>query len=99
MKCSFSGKEIPPGTGKMYVKKDGTILWFASSKAQKNMMKLGRKANKTRWTEEATVAKKARIATLKHEKEAKVEDLKEAKKAERPATKKPVTKKSASKKK
>jgi large subunit ribosomal protein L24e len=79
MKCSFSGKEIPPGTGKMYVKKDGTILWFASSKAQKNMMKLGRKANKTRWTEDASAAKKARIATLKHEKEAQVEEKKTTK--------------------
>ena len=25
-KCSFCYREIEPGTGKMYVKKDGTVL-------------------------------------------------------------------------
>ena len=42
-KCSFTGKEIPPGTGVMYVKKDGTIHWFSSKKAEKNFLKLKRK--------------------------------------------------------
>jgi len=32
VKDSFSGKEIPRGTGLMYVKKDGTISFFASKK-------------------------------------------------------------------
>jgi len=49
-KCSFSGKEIPIGTGVMYVKKDGKVLWFADSKAYKNHVKLGRKARTTKWT-------------------------------------------------
>ena len=80
MKCSFSGKEIPLGTGKMYVKKDGTILWFSSLKAQKNMLKLKRKANKVRWTEDAKLAKEATLAALKHEEEAKDESDKDAKK-------------------
>ena len=26
--CNFSGEEIEPGTGVMYVKRDGTVLWF-----------------------------------------------------------------------
>ncbi len=93
MRCSFSGKEIAQGTGKMYVKKDGTILWFSSSKAQKNMLKLKRKANKTRWTEESREAKKARMAALKHEEEAEKESSKTESK---PSAK---TKKSAQKKK
>ena len=75
MKCSFSGKEIPLGTGKMYVKKDGTIIWFSSQKAQKNMLKLKRKANKAKWTEEGQMAKQARMATLKHEEEAKEDEV------------------------
>ena len=50
-KCSFSGKNIPRGTGMMYVKKDGKILWFASSKEYKNFTKHGRKARTTKWTE------------------------------------------------
>ncbi len=89
MRCSFSGKDIPQGTGKMFVKKDGTVLWFASSKAEKNMLKLGRKANKTRWTEEAKETKKATLASLKHEQEAAADssDAKETKKAPSSKTK------------
>jgi large subunit ribosomal protein L24e len=48
--CSFSGKEIPPGKGIMYVKKDGRVLYFADRKAEKNMIQLGRKARTTKWT-------------------------------------------------
>ena len=28
--CSFCGKEIEEGTGKMYVKKDGSIYFFTT---------------------------------------------------------------------
>jgi len=48
--CSFSGDEIEPGTGMMYVKKDGSVLWFKNSKARKNMMQLRRNARKVKWT-------------------------------------------------
>ncbi len=37
--CSFCHKEIEEGTGKMYVKKDGSIYFFCSSKCEKNMIK------------------------------------------------------------
>jgi len=49
MKSTFSGKEIPRGTGKMYVKKDGKIIYFASKKEEKNMLKLGRNPRKVKW--------------------------------------------------
>jgi len=49
-KCSFCGKEVIPGTGIMYVKNDGTVLWFCSSKCRKNMLKLGRDPRKLKWT-------------------------------------------------
>ena len=105
MKCSFSGKEIPPGTGKMYVKKDGTILWFASSKEQKNMLKLGRKAQRVRWTESAKGMKSQRLAALAHEKEEQKEQKAESKDDSKTSSnakstkssKKPVSKKAASK--
>ena len=45
--CNFSGEEIEPGTGVMYVKRDGTVLWFKDSKARKNM-KLGRNPRKVK---------------------------------------------------
>ena len=32
--CSFCNKEIEEGTGKMYVKKDGSIYFFCSSKCE-----------------------------------------------------------------
>ena len=51
VKCSFSGEEIPPGTGVMYVRKDGKIFNFRNSKCFKNMFKLKRKAHKLKWTE------------------------------------------------
>ncbi|MDD3406863.1 MAG: 50S ribosomal protein L24e, partial [Methanomicrobium sp.] len=39
--CSFCGEQIEPGTGKMFVKKDGSIFYFCSSKCQNNY-RLGR---------------------------------------------------------
>ena len=47
---SFSNEEIPKGTGIMYVKNDGTVLYFKSSKTMKNMLKLKREGRKVRWT-------------------------------------------------
>ncbi|MCK4969514.1 MAG: 50S ribosomal protein L24e [Thermoplasmata archaeon] len=49
--CTFYGLEIEPGTGKMYVRKDGTIYHFCSSKCQKNLVKLKRVPRRTEWTE------------------------------------------------
>jgi large subunit ribosomal protein L24e len=48
--CSFCGNEIEPGTGKMYVKKDGTVFHFCRSKCQNNLLHLGRIPRHTRWT-------------------------------------------------
>lgn len=48
MKCSFCKKNIEIGRGKMFVKIDGTILYFCSSKCEKNN-KLGRKRRKLKW--------------------------------------------------
>lgn len=48
--CSFCGSDIEPGTGKLFVRKDGTVLFFCKSKCQKNMLKLGRIPRRVRWT-------------------------------------------------
>ena len=69
VKSSFSGKEIPPGKGIMYVKKDGRVLWFLNRKEEKNMLQLKRKPRTVAWTEEYRKAKSQRIATTKHAKE------------------------------
>ena len=48
--CSFSGDEIEPGTGTMYVRRNGSILWFKNSKARKNMVHLKRNSRRVKWT-------------------------------------------------
>jgi len=48
--CSFCGHEFPLGTDIMYVRNDGTILWFCSSKCRKSSIELKRDARKIRWT-------------------------------------------------
>jgi len=50
-KCSFCSGDIAIGTGKMFVKKDGTVLYFCSSKCEKNM-RLGRIPRRVKWTGE-----------------------------------------------
>ena len=52
-KCSFTGKPIPPGTGMMYVKKTGQVLYFINSKAKKNYLNLNRVPSRTKWTDTA----------------------------------------------
>jgi large subunit ribosomal protein L24e len=47
--CSFCGSQLEPGTGKMYVKKDGSVMFFCSSKCQNNQ-KLGRVPRRVEWT-------------------------------------------------
>ncbi|PWR71726.1 50S ribosomal protein L24e [Methanospirillum lacunae] len=47
--CSFCGEGMEPGTGKMFVRKDGSIFYFCSTKCQKNY-KLGRIPRRVTWT-------------------------------------------------
>jgi large subunit ribosomal protein L24e len=46
--CDYTGESIEPGTGKMFVRTDGTILWFKDSKAEKNYF-MGREARDLEW--------------------------------------------------
>lgn len=48
--CSFCGNPIEPGTGKMYIKKDGTIYHFCSRRCQKSLLEFGRNPRKLKWT-------------------------------------------------
>ncbi|MFP4111995.1 MAG: 50S ribosomal protein L24e [Candidatus Woesearchaeota archaeon] len=57
--CSFCGKGIPRGTGKMYIKKDGKVFRYCSSKCEKNQLSLGRKARRVNWTEESRSLKES----------------------------------------
>ena len=57
-KCSFCSEEIEKGTGKMFVRNDGKLFHFCSSKCSKNMLKLKRKPAKVKWVTKKKKAKK-----------------------------------------
>ena len=49
MKCSFCNKTMKQGTGKMFVKSDGTIHNLCSTKCEKNLL-MGRNPKRLKWT-------------------------------------------------
>jgi large subunit ribosomal protein L24e len=56
-KCVFCHSDIKAGTGKLFVRNDGRLLWFDKQKCEKNMLKLNRKQAKLKWTREKTPEK------------------------------------------
>jgi len=59
--CTFCGDEIEPGTGRMYIKKDGVVYNFCSSKCFKNLVILGRVPRRTTWTQYYAREKEVRM--------------------------------------
>jgi len=59
MKCSFCDKTIKSGTGKMFVKNDGTIYYWCSMKCEKNF-KMGRNPKKLKWAKKPRLKKTAK---------------------------------------
>lgn len=59
--CTFCGGEIEPGTGRMYIKKDGVVFNFCTSKCFKNMIELGRIPRRTTWTRHYEREKQIRL--------------------------------------
>jgi len=57
MKCSFCGEDIKKGSGLLFVKRDGSLLYFCSNKCRKNL-EMGRKQEKLKWTKKEVVKKK-----------------------------------------
>jgi len=49
MRCFFCNREIKKATGKMFVTRTGQVLYFCSSKCEKNALKLRRNPKKVRW--------------------------------------------------
>jgi len=48
--CSFCGSVLTPGTGKLFAKNDGKLLYFCSSKCENNSQNLNRNPRNVRWT-------------------------------------------------
>jgi large subunit ribosomal protein L24e len=55
--CTFCGAAIEAGTGKMYIKRDGSVFHFCSAKCQRNQVQLGRVNRHVKWTGAAASAK------------------------------------------
>jgi large subunit ribosomal protein L24e len=48
--CSFCAGEIEPGTGTMFIKRDGAVFHFCSSSCRKQQLHLGRVGHRLKWT-------------------------------------------------
>jgi large subunit ribosomal protein L24e len=48
--CSFCAREIEPGTGMMYVRRDGTVFHFCTSSCRKQQLYLHRVGHRFKWT-------------------------------------------------
>ncbi|MCL4328151.1 MAG: 50S ribosomal protein L24e [Candidatus Thermoplasmatota archaeon] len=58
--CNFCGKDIEPGSGTIYVRKDGSILSMCSRKCRVNYLVLGRVSRRVRWTGEFSSIKSSK---------------------------------------
>ena len=65
--CTFCGHEIEPGTGRMYVRRDGVVYQFCTSKCYKNMIELKRVPRRTTWTTWHAREKQTRMKTAEPE--------------------------------
>ncbi len=88
MFCSFCNNEIPKGTGEMYVLKDGTALYFCSSKCRLNQIKLRREGRLVKWTNKGVILSSEKKEEKKESALAKeIAQKMEEKKAAAPAKK------------
>ncbi len=79
-KCSFCKSNYDVPRGMTFVLPNGEILYFCSSKCQKNK-KLGRRGDKKKWVTKRNISKKeaeAEAKQLAHERAEKAEEKKEA---------------------
>src|SRR3989304_765085 len=77
--CSFCGSDIEPGTGKMFVRRDGTVFFFGSSKCERNLLNLHRVPRTIRWTRIAIQAKsRAKGLAVEERAEVAVEEAEES---------------------
>ncbi len=56
--CTFCGNGIEPGTGKMYIRIDGSVFYFDRHKCFVNFVELKRVPRETRWSSLSSSASK-----------------------------------------
>ncbi len=64
--CNFCGTQIEPGTGILYVKKDGNTMNFCTRKCQVNMVQMKRVPRRVKWTNEYHTIKEMRKNSSKN---------------------------------
>jgi len=86
---SFSNESIPKGKGIMYIKKDGSVLYFENSKTYKNMLNNKREGRKMRWTKKtfAITTDKKKVEKKESALAKDIEKKLQAQKAEKEAPK------------
>jgi len=65
--CSYCNRPIPRGTGKIFVRKTGKVIYLCSSKCDKNMNQLGRKQSKMKWITKLAINKGKEFKAVKEE--------------------------------
>ncbi len=92
--CSFCGTDIEPGTGSIYVKGDGSLLYLCSSKCRRNEVYLKRRARRLKWTEvyEERIRRRAQAARARKKVKVTPKAKPKAKKKEEKAKAKPKVK-------
>lgn len=98
MDCIFCGKVIEKGTGSINVNPAGKTQNFCSSKCRKNMLKLGRKPRKVKWTRIYREEKQIRVRDKAPAPEEPVKEVLPEKKTKKPAKAKPAKAKTKEKK-
>ena len=63
--CSFCAGEIEPGTGTMFIKRDGSVFHFCTSSCRKQQLHLGRVGHRIKWTRAHALKKAAESAPPK----------------------------------
>ena len=58
-RCAFCGREFPHGVGMLYVKRDGSMLWFCSRKCRVYMVEQKKDPRKLKWTAAGSKSKVA----------------------------------------
>lgn len=48
--CSFCGYPLEPGSGTMFIKKDGSVYYFDKRRCQVSLLKHGRLSRHVKWT-------------------------------------------------
>jgi len=91
--CSFCGGSIEPGTGRLYVRKDGVTHNFCSSKCFKNLIVMKRLPRQTEWTAAYKREKETRLSPAAKDKKPEAGEGKGgAKKVRRVVTRKATEK-------